>query len=493
MTLNRLWKDIWKPWILKLLACGGLICFFLASSSSLNGQIPHWRKKHLKAKVTRWVVLDSVNLLGLQRTKDFAVRREMTIRVGDSLPLRELDSIISWNQQLIYNTGLFNRVDIQSRLDTASGRLYLSIRMKERWYILPDFQFAFDNVTIAEWVRRPDLRRVSLSPGFYWNNLTGRNDQLFVTVSIGNTVGATVRYRRPFLLPKARLDATFYAEGYQSFEVIYGAQEGKVSRLRYRSATVLEQYLFEFSFTRRFTQFHKLSFGFGYRYLAIGETLRKIAPDYLTTGTRIDHYPKLLIRYDHDRRDIRAFPLMGYRVFLNLEHFGLPGIRTALFTRFIGSFTYFHDIGTSRWNISMGAYAGLIGGDRVPYIEKIWLNRDIVIRGYEAYWITASMVLALKTELKFAIFKRKIVSIKWFPRKFRDFPIGLYLYAWGDAGYANDWTFGKHDVAFLHQALSAYGLGVVVPMIYDTIVRFEVGRNTLGRFSFQLNFTVAIQ
>jgi hypothetical protein len=99
----------------------------------------------------------------------------------------------------------------------------------------------------------------------------------------------------------------------------------------------------------------------------------------------------------------------------------------------------------------------------------------------------------LKSEVRFAAIRRRMVSIRWLPRKFRDFPVGLYLYGWFDGGYINDFTRRHPDRRFHHQGLHAVGLGVIAPLIYDTVVRFEVGRNHLGQFSYQLNFTLALQ
>ena len=470
------------------LAAALLVC---AHTLSMQAQTRFNLRRDRLPAGTRWVQVDSITVSGNKKTKAFAITREMTFQVGDSLPEPLLDSILNWNQRLVYNLSLFNVVDFRPQVENR--RLRLHIAVKERFFYLPEGSFYIEDQTIIDWFRNPQWRRVTLSGGGQLQNLTGRNDGLYLNGSIGNTLGMMLRYRRPFLFPRARLDATFGLIVYQTFEVSYGAEEGRVQRLRYKLSPLQRQFEGEFLLTRRFTQFHRLTFGVGYRYWQIADTLRLLAPEYLTTGTCVDHYPHFTVRFDVDRRNLRAFPTRGFRVLGGVQHFGLPGLGTALFAKFYGTFTYYSELGTSRWGMALGAIAATLVGRRVPFNEMFTFNRDFPLRGYEQYYIQGSTLVMLKSEVRFAAVRRHMVSIRWLPRKFRDFPVGLYLYGWLDGGYINDFTRRFPDRRFHHQGLHAVGLGLIAPLIYDTVVRFEVGRNHLGQFSYQLNFTLALQ
>jgi hypothetical protein len=108
--------------------------------------------------------------------------------------------------------------------------------------------------------------------------------------------------------------------------------------------------------------------------------------------------------------------------------------------------------------------------------------------------IDASLINLTKAEWKFGIIPYRFAHLKWLPfPKFRDFPIGLYLSAYCDAGYARDWTFNNQDNTFKNKLLLGYGAGINFVTIYDYMMRIEYSFNRFGGQGLYLSTIVSIQ
>ncbi|MBV6654077.1 MAG: hypothetical protein KI786_10000 [Mameliella sp.] len=58
------------------------------------------------------VYIDSISVTGNKHTLPEIILREMSIREGDTILLEELSEKIIWSEQMIMNTGLFQRAQI---------------------------------------------------------------------------------------------------------------------------------------------------------------------------------------------------------------------------------------------------------------------------------------------------------------------------------------------------------------------------------------------
>lgn len=394
----------------------------------------------------------------------------------------------AWNRTLLYNTDLFNNVTITA--DTLKGIWYVEVT--ERWYLWPYVYVRLEDITLANWVRQPDWQRITYSVGFYRENMTGRQDKLRIIYGNGYKQGFMASYNRPFLLPKAKIDALFYFNYFQNDEVNYAAIDGEVQRLRLPAQPVRRMYEGSIRLSRRLSQTRWLYLTTGYRHSLVADTLLAYNPTYLTQSSLPEAYPTLAVGYLHDSRQMRAFALSGQKLVLEAQVAGL-GLGTVNMGVLLASYRRFMPLGSSRWNVALGGDVVHHLSDRLPFYEKFLISPDFGTRGYESYFVTGTTHATLKTELKYAVLPWRIRQVRWLPAPFRQFPLGLYPYLYADAGYMADRSHNATDPTYANKMLATVGAGLYLPYIYDNLLRLEYGINVQGQAVFQFNFTHALR
>lgn len=437
------------------------------------------------------LVIDSIRVQGVKKTKPLVVLRQMTIQMGDTIQTDALEEIREINSNNIYNLGLFNDVVIEE--DIEAGHISYSISVKERWYIWPQPYAALEERTFNEWWQDKDLDRLVYGMGLEWKNVSGWNDRLYFYAQNGYTRRATLIFNRPFLFAKAKIDGKFGLYWVNDKEIGYNTVNGVLQLARLENDRIRNYFIGTATFGKRFGARRQLQLNLSYLYYHLQDSIRDFNPNYLTNSGNVEHYPSVGLSYIEDQRDWHAFPLKGYKYSASLRMRGLPGIGTSVFGK--AAFSFSHHIPLSRrWNFAYGTQNFFLLGDRVPYFDKYFIGFGSFLRGYEYYVIDGSFVNLTKAEWKFALLPRKIIHAKWIPlRKFQDFPLGLYISAYADAGWVHDGTFNNQDNYLKDRMLLGYGMGLNLITIYDSLFRLEYSRNLLGLGGVYLSATVSIQ
>lgn len=451
------------------------------------------------------LVLKSITIQGVHKTKEKTVLREMSIREGDSIPLAELDSVMERNRFNVYNLALFNSVDFN--YITETGKVYLIILVRERWYIEPIVHANLEERYIGEWFRNLDLDRAVLGAGLNWKNLTGYNDQLYLYMQAGYDREISTYFRRPFIFPKQQID----------LQVNYSYTEKKEIELRtnYAARPAIPedgQFLFRLPgdrirfdqnawlhLTKRFNPLNRLSLSLGYMYSQVNDTVIQINPSYLTGDKDKEYYPKIRLSFNRDYRDWKSFPLDGYRLSINLEQSGLGLLSTTQFFRAYGSYSHFYPI-TRRWNYAWSFWGSYTLGKYIPYFDKVFIGTGNYLRGFEPFVISGTSVAVVQQEMRFALIPRQIIRFPYWKarnqdkdllRKFRDFPIAIYWVVFADAGMMRDDSHNNLDPYFKNKPLIGYGTGLNFLTLYDHFLRIEVSRNTIynARTGYYFNLT----
>ena len=451
--------------------------------------------------------VQSINPFGLEKTKPRAIFREMTFAPGDSLAPETLEETIRINQENLYNTQLFNEVKIEYEKD--SSNIWVRVLVKERWYIWPFPFVSLEERNFNEWWKDKDLDRLVVGMGIQWNNFTGVGDYGYTYGQLGYSRRFSLAYSRPYIFPKARIDGHFGFYYVNNKEIGHTTQGGVLQWTRLPEGGPMQRhYRGTIDFTRRFTTRRRLKMGLLYDHFIPADTnripiteqevtadsVRNLFGTYLTTGLHPERYPSILIEYRDDQRDIKTFPLEGYFLEVSARQSGLPGTRigTSSFFRGHVSWAQYIPLG-KRFNFSYGMRQQFLIGKRVPFFDKQFIGWGYNLRGYENYVIDGSYLNLTKAEFKYAIVPRRMLHAGWIPlKKFRDFPIGLYLSMYGSAGYAYDGTFSNQDDTLKKKMLNGYGIGLNFLFIYDLLIRLEVSRNHLAETGFYLHATVPI-
>lgn len=457
------------------------------------------------------VYLQKIDIEGNKLTKTSVILREMTIHIGDSLEKNNLPAILLRNQQNIYNLSLFNLVKIDSIL--VENRLSLKISVKERWYIFPmgglvsEERNSYDVLNIIkknavflpprEWI----IPRFSYDATLVWLNMTGHNNRAWLAVQGGFAQRVYTGYVHPWLLPKQRID--FYAgiNYAREKQLIAQTLQGQSQWVRTYNKPIETEYSGYIALRKRFDAFKSLYMSVNYKYKQFNDSIYHFNPFYLPEKEAIAAYPSLVLQYMNDRRDIKAYPLKGYRYRALLRVAGFVPGSTSSFVKMGATFAHYKPL-TKRLFLSYGTHNIVSFGKKIPYFEKnfLWIDKDDMpdvyneLRGYERYSADAQGLTYNKVDLKYAILPRKIYHFKWIPwSKFQDMPWGIYATSFCDTGYMWDNSFNNQDAFLKNKFLYGYGLGLNVIGTYDLLGRFEVSLNHLNQLSFNVHATIPIR
>lgn len=435
--------------------------------------------------------IDSVAFSGLKRTKPQLLQRVMTLHAGDSLDATGLEKALKTDQQNIYNLSLFTVVQVAA--DSADGRLVIHVTVQERWYVWPQPYVSLEERTFNEWWADKDLDRLVYGLGLTWQNVSGWNDNLYIYGQNGYSRRVTAQFYRPFLFAKPQIDGTFSFFYVNNKEIGYNTVDGYLQLARLRNHRMRNSYILQATFGKRFTARDQVQLTGGYQYFQLHDSIRYFNDRYLTDGATVEQYPFVTLSYINDQRDMRSFPLAGYKYSAYFKQLGLPGVGTSAFSKVGISFSH-HISLSKRWNFAYGTQNYFLLGRKVPYYDKFFIGFGSFLRGFEPYVIDGSFINLTKAEWKFGIIPRQFFHLKWLPlRRFQDFPLGLYISAYVDGGYVRDRSFNNLDPSLKNRALIGYGVGLNLFSIYDTLWRLEYSRNNLGNAGIYLSTLVSIQ
>ena len=437
------------------------------------------------------IVLQDIHISGLEKTKSKVILRELPFSIADTLSPSEIKPKIKLAQENIYNLGLFNKVIVKDSLKNDSFEVYIEV--KERWYVWPIAILRLEERTFNEWWIDKDLDRLVYGVGVDWSNFSGSNDKLLIWVQGGYAKGASLLYLRPFLFPKAKIDGSFSFIYVNNKEIGYSTEQGVLQLARLQNSPMRVSYTAQALFSKRFSPRKNIKFGVQYDYFRPSDSIRYFNDQYLTSNKNVEYYPSIIVSYLNDQRDIRYFPLNGYKHDFRIQQTGMKGLSTTSFMKISGSVSY-HKALKPWLNIAYGTENHLLLGDQVPYFDKQFIGFGAMIRGYEAYVVDGALVHISKAEIKWGIVPRRIVHIKKIPfQKFQDFPIGVYISMFSDMGYAHDYTFNNQDNYLKDRLLHGYGVGLNLLGPYDSMARIELSRNNLGQTGIYLHGILAIR
>ena len=130
------------------------------------------------------VILDSIEIVGNEITKDFIIQRELTFSKGDTLnPI-----LASYNRERIYSLGIFN--DVRLKPYRVNQTDILKIEIEESWYIYP---LPFVELKDRDW------DKISYGVNVLWKNFRGRNETLRGRFALGYDPSLSFTYNNPNL------------------------------------------------------------------------------------------------------------------------------------------------------------------------------------------------------------------------------------------------------------------------------------------------------
>ena len=442
---------------------------------------------------SRVLTIRNIHILGNEKTKEQIITRELTVKPGDTRQLKELNDTLKFDRNRIYNTNLFNVVQV-SLQELDSGQADILINVTERWYIYPVPLFKLADRNFNDWWvnRDRDFQRVNFGIVYSQFNVRGRAERLRLTAQTGFEDRFILNYKFPYIDKKQHhglIPEVFLIQsknlGFQTEDHLRTFIQAESEMRESLGVSLLHTY------RKRFYDYHFS--GVGIYNTNIADTIAFLNPNYLGDGRTHQRFMTATYGYQLDTRDNINYPKSG--------------------TNFIGSMTKtglgFGDVDYVSANVRLAKYWNLNKGYTTAHsVQGYWssdasrpllnyyglgFEPQVYVRGYELDLVEGSSFLLSKNSTRKLLWKSKAQLGKGMPiRQFRTIPIAFYGKIFFDGAYV--WGFENNELnrRLTDKFIYGTGLGIDMVTIHDLVIRFEYSTNWDGETQFFLNFMTDI-
>lgn len=450
---------------------------------------------HTKNEEDGVLVVNDIIIFGNKKTKNHIITRELDFQQGDTLQLQDTSAVLKHSKNKIFNTGLFNKVNIKT-VDTGEDGTIVTIHVAERWYIFPIPVLDVGDRNFNEWwqQRGRGLERLEYGIHFKHKNFRGRNEKLEMKVLAGFTNKYELFYTIPYIDENQKSGV--------KMDVSYSTNRFAAARTKdhqldfYTGDRPLKKRFFtglNYLYRNDFYVTHR--FGLYMHANEVADTIALVNPDYFLDGRTSQRYFKFVYHLEDDHTDIQFYPMEGYRASLHFEKEGFGILGDLNMWELEGSIAFY-----DKWNHGLSWATRLSARTsypvRQPYFnvqgESLGYEENLV-RGYELYVIDGQHYVLNRTEMRWKLFEIENFENKLMPiQQFRNIPLAVFLKAHNDVGYVVDQSDNPLNQHLSNELMWGYGLGIDFTTYYDVVVRAEVSVNRLNEIGFFLHMDAGI-
>lgn len=445
---------------------------------------------HSTLKAQEKVGVSNIVIIGLERTKEHVLLREIPFSVGDSLDLEALPTLKEEAIQTLNQTTLFNFVEVQYIL-LDQAKILWEIKVKERWYVWPGAVFSLAETNLNSWWQNKDFERINFGVYVQDLNFRGRREQLALNFQYGWTRKIGLNYQVPGINKKRTLGAGLELYYTNQREVNYGGANNERQFFK-NNHFIQEEIIVNSKVEYRPKFYNRHRFSLGLHTLIIDDTIKQYANDYLPIGRNRSQYLHLSYGFKREKRDNIGYPLTGYVFDASIDQDGLGVINEndVMLTTWMNTFNTHHHLG-KRWYAAQGlkTKVTLLNAQNTPYYFQRGLGYgNAFIRGYELYVIDGQHYALWKSNIKYQLIKKRTIDLNTgFVQKFDKLHYSVFLNAFVDAGYVID-QINQTLNPMANQLQYATGIGLDFVTYYDIVIRFEGAINKLGQPGFFVHF-----
>ena len=441
----------------------------------------------------RYVRIDKIFIVGNKQTKPQIIKRELSLAEGDIFYLPELRPILQADKNKLINTRLFNSVEIHV-LELDKHLVDILIEVNERWYTFPIPIFSLADRNFNDWIQNQGakLDRVNYGLRFYQYNLRGRNERLKGIVQFGFTKKFELSYSIPYINQAQKNGLTFHGGYAENKSISYKTVDHKLTFVDSEDL-MRETFSAGAVFSRRSGFYNTHHFGLSYRYNHIADTVAQLNENYLLNGRTEQRYLGLQYTFIRDKRDIQAYPLLGYQLRLEVSKLGLGVFKDIDQFELYGNYSRYFDLGKNFY-FSAGLTGKFSTPKAQPYLnfQGLGYGRDF-IRGYELYVIEGQHYFINKLALKKRLLGGAIDIGRLLPiNQFKTIPFAVYLKTFFDSGLVNNDIYYPESTLLSNTYLFGGGVGLDIVTFYDMVIRLEYSINKEKEQGFFFHFRTDI-
>ncbi len=430
------------------------------------------------------IKINRIFIVGNRVTREQIILRELSVKSGDSIYAVELSFILDQDKKKLYNTRLFNTVDIRI-LELEQDQIDLLISVDERWYTFPVPIFQLSDRNFNEWwtTYNHDFSRVNYGLSLYQYNMRGRNETLKVTAQFGFTRRFELSYRFPYIDKKQKQGLSISMDYSESKNVAFQTFHHKLDFLR--AENILKStHGFNVTYTYRNSFYIHHNIFLDYRSNQVSDTIPNLNPNYMLDGSKDQQLGSIGYQFINDHRDIAAYPLKGYYLQASIQKHGLGFGDDVNKLEVTGSFAKYMDV---RNGFYLSNYTTIAAStpNQLAYNYYTALGyRKNFVRGYEIYVIEGPASFLNKTTFKKRLYSK---TLQWngMPiEQFRYIPFAIYLKTYADFGYVPNYPNYETNSRLSNKLLTGAGFGVDIIGSYDAVLRLEYSFNNIQENGF---------
>ena len=436
---------------------------------------------NLKLNQSSNIIIDEIKILGNKKTKENIILRELTLKEGIIISKDKFISTIEEDKRKVINTDLFYEVEFKIEI-IKENHVIIIINVLESIYWVPIIIFELSDRNFNDWWENfnHDFNRINYGLGFAHYNISGRADEFEVLLRLGFIKQFQTSYYIPYITKKQKgglyigFDYIDYNHlEYNSINYIPIFYKSKNSLLKELSTSI------EYSHRESFYNYHY--FELEYNNIILNDTLSLINDNYFY-GNRIKNSFNINYEFDRDFRDIKNYPLNGFRLNIQIEKTGI-GIFNDInkWKASIYYSKYFEFKKQFYYSFTLLSY---FSSKNQPYY--LYENTD-QLRGYEKYLIHGHSNLIYKNTLKKRIVSKNFNIEKMKFRKFKNIPINIYLKMFFDSGYVWKYSNKNQNINLNNKYLHSFGIGLDFVTIKNLYITTELSRNSNKELNFSIN------
>lgn len=428
----------------------------------------HDAKSQVQDSIVKKIEIKSIILEGNKKTNDDIILRELNIGVGDSIVQSKMDEVFLTNKQRLLNLPLFTYVEVLP-IPVDQHRIDVLIRVKERWYIMPELSFKLADRNLNVWIKEHnmDLRRANIGATIKHFNAFGNMEQLGLILQLGYVQRLGLSFEKPYIDRQKKHGIGGNIIYSRTQEVAYATKDYKLQFAKNEQIYLNKRIEGQLGYTYRPKYASKHRVFAGFNHYEVGDTIIHLNPEYFYNGSKKLSYLEAGYRFDYNGVNNWNYPLKGLKVVFNASHkLGLTGMKHL--TRLHLEATKFEQL-SNKWYGSLGFRGRLSFPVNQPYVNNAALGYDLdYLRGYEYYVIDGAHFGIVKSTIKYELLN---VAIKHVPVPYLPvIPIKIYPKAYFDFGAVSH---GAILTNLNNRLLYSGGIGVDIVTAYDFKVKIE--------------------
>jgi outer membrane protein assembly factor BamA len=451
------------------------------SSFGINDTLPNVNHIKLDPK-TNFYIISKIKIEGNKRTKKNIIIRELSINEGDKLNKSKILEIIEEEKRKLINTNLFNEVDLKIKI-IDNNEIEIHIILIESLYVLPSIIFELSDRNFNDWWENfnHDLSRINYGAGLLHYNLSGRADEFEFSFRGGFIREVYSSYYIPYISKKQKggLELSFNLIDYDHLN--YGINNHVP--IFYKSKKSLKKEIItsiEYSHRESFYNYHY--FIIEHNNFKINDTLKTLNDRYYLEKNMINSI-NIGYEFDRDFRDIKNYPLNGFRLNIQIQKNGLGIFDDINKWKAKIYYSKYHSIKDKTYfsfNIS-----SLYSSKNQPFLLYESLDK---IRGFEKYLINGYSYLTYRNTLKRNIFSKTYSrDNEKFIKRIKNIPLSIYFKIFYDSGYVWEYKNLNNNNFLNNKYIYSYGIGLDLVTIKNISFSSELSRNSLNEFNLSFN------